>query len=139
MLFFVVIFLQYIITVRIMKKRFLLFSLMMAMLPLSSISVYADSTDVDLEVGYLDPDGEDPGSNRTPILIPHLAIDGYTLYFYTPCDGCILRLSDENDNVVYSTVIPTGTSSLVLPSYLSGDYKIEIIQGFYCFWGYIEL
>lgn len=112
---------------------------MMAMLPLSSISMYADSTDVDLEVGYDDPNSTSNESPKTPILIPHVGIDGYTLYFYTPCDGCILRLSDENDNVVYSTVIPTGTSSLVLPSYLSGDYKIEIIQGFYCFWGYIDL
>ena len=112
---------------------------MMAMLPLSSMSAYADPTDVDLEVGYYDPDEENQGSNRTTTFIPHLGIENYTLYFYTPCDGCVLRLSDENDNVVYSTVISTGATSLVLPSYLSGDYKIEIIQGIYCFWGYIEL
>ena len=121
------------------KKRFLLLALIMALLPLSSISVYADPTDVDLEVAYNDPDEEENGGQKSPISIPHVSIDGHTLYFYTPCDGCVLRLSDENDNVVFSTVIPTGSTSLVLPSYLSGDYKIEIIQGIYCFWGYIEL
>lgn len=121
------------------KKRFLLLALIMTLLPLSGISVYADPTDVDLETDIYDPENGEPPMPRTPILIPHLGIDGYTLYFYTPCDGCVLRLSDESDNVVYSTVISTGATTLVLPSYLSGDYKIEIIQGFYCFWGYIEL
>ena len=109
----------------------------MALLPLSSVNVCAeDPDDIDFEGGYVDPN---LGSEHPRTSIPHVGIDGYTLYFYTPCDGCVLRLSDENDNVVYSTVIPTGAATLILPSYLSGNYKIEIIQGFYCFWGYIEL
>ena len=112
----------------------------MTLLPLSSVRVSAvNPDDIDLEVGYDDPENGLNDDPKSPILIPHVSIDGYTLYFYTPCDGCVLRLSDENDNVVYSTVIPTGATTLVLPSYLSGIYKIEIIQGFYCFWGYIEL
>lgn len=122
------------------KKNLLLFLLIMALSPLSSIKISADNPDdIDLEVGIIDPDDLKDNDPKSPIIIPHVGIDGYTLYFYTPCDGCVLRLSDENDNVVYSTVIPTGTTTLVLPSYLSGIYKIEIIQGFYCFWGYIEL
>ena len=56
-----------------------------------------------------------------------------------PCDGYTLELVDANDNVVYSTVIPTGTTSLVLPSYLSGEYKLQIIQGNIYFYGYINL
>lgn len=122
------------------KKRLLLFALMMALLPLSSLSVSAENPgDIDLEVGYADPDLNQNPDQRSPILIPHVSIDGYSLLFYTPCDGSTLRLLDENDNVVYSTVIPDGTSTLVLPSYLSGNYRIEIIRGAFCFWGYIEL
>ena len=112
----------------------------MALLPLSSLNVCAnDPSDIDLDVEVIDPNADQDPYNRNPITVPQISIDGYTLYFYTPCDGCVLRLSDENDNVVYSTVIPTGAATLILPSYLSGIYKIEIIQGFYCFWGYIEL
>lgn len=121
------------------KKRILLFLMIMALLPLSSLRMSANNPDdIELEVGYVDPNSgqEHP---RTPILIPHVGIDGYTLTFYTPCDGCTLRLLDGNGNVVYSTVIPVGTTTHVLPSYLSGEYKIEIIQGIYCFWGYVEL
>lgn len=122
------------------KKRFLLLSLIMALLPLSSVHVSAENPDdIDLEAEYVDPNMGDNGEQRNPILIPHVNINGYTLTFYTPCDGCNLRLSDENGNVVYSTVIPVGATSLVLPSYLSGEYKIEIIQGIFCFWGYINL
>lgn len=122
------------------KKRLLLFLMIMALLPLSSVRVSAeDPDDIDLEAGYVDPENGQNDYPRTPILIPHVGIDGYTLTFYTPCDGCILRLIDENDTVVYTTVIPVGATTLVLPSYLSGEYKIEIIQGIYCFWGNIEL
>ena len=122
-----------------MKKKSLVL-MMMVLLPLSSVNVRADNPDIiGLEVRYDDPGNGLSNDPKAPVLIPHVGIDGYTLYFYTPCDGCVLHLSDENDNVVYSTVIPTGSTSLVLPSYLSGDYKIEIIQGIYCFWGYIEL
>jgi len=122
------------------KKRLLLFALMMALLPLSSLSVSAENPgDIDLEVGYVDPGSTQDPDDRAPIFIPHVGIDGYSLLFYTPCDGSTLRLLDENDNVVYSTVIPDGTSTLVLPSYLSGNYRIEIIRGAFRFWGYIEI
>ncbi len=122
------------------RKRLFLLMLIMAMIPFSSVNVYGDDPeDINLEMGYEDPDYPSNDFPKSPIIIPHVGIDGYTLYFYTPCDGCVLRLSDENDNVVYSTVIPTGAATLILPSYLSGNYKIEIDQGFYCFWGYIEL
>lgn len=112
---------------------------MMTLLPWSSVSVKADPTDITFGVRYEDPTDPKDDNPRSPILVPEVGIEDYTLTFYTPCDGCVLRLVDENDAVVYSTIIPTGTISLVLPSYLSGEYEIQIIQGNICFWGYIEL
>jgi len=73
------------------------------------------------------------------VVVPSISLEGYTLSFYTPCDGCTLRLLDANDNVVFSTVIPTNTTNLVLPSTLSGEYEIQIIQGNICFYGLIFL
>ena len=114
--------------------------LMMAFLLLTSISVSAKQpTDINLEAGYVDPEDEGGDPHRSPILIPQVGIDNYTLTFYTPCDGCTLRLLDENDNIPFVTVIPVGTTTLVLPSYLSGTYQIQIISGNICFWGYIDL
>ena len=106
----------------------------------SSLSgVWAQGDDIDLEVGITDPTENHEPFEKGPVLVPSIGIEGYTLFFNTACDGCTLRLLDENDAVVYSTVIPTGTTSLVLPSYLSGEYEIQIIQSNIYFWGYILL
>lgn len=121
------------------KNRFLMSLCLMAMLLFTCVSVYADPEGIDLQVGYVDPNDGDDGLNRSPILVPEISLDGYSIIFDTPCDGCMLRLVDANDNVVYSAIIPTGTTSMVLPSSLSGEYKIEIIQGIFCFYGYIYL
>ena len=122
------------------NKRFLLMMLIMAFLSFSSINVSAKNpTNINLEAGYIDPEDEGGDPHRSPILIPQVGIDNYTLTFYTPCDGCTLRLLDENDNIPFVTVIPVGTTTLVLPSYLSGTYQIQIISGNICFWGYIDL
>ena len=95
-------------------------------------TVYLGVRGVDPTTGQEDP-------TRGPVLIPTISLDDYTLTFETSCDGCLLRLVDDSDEVVYSLVIPTGTTSLVLPSYLSGTYELQIIQGNYCFYGDITL
>ena len=121
-----------------MKKTKLLFmTLIMVMLPLSNVRVNAEPADVPLE--YEDPADPLNDPHRSPVEIPEVSIEDYTLYFNTPCDGYVLRLVDEFDNVVYSTVIPVGATSLVLPSYLSGTYELQIITGIYCFYGDITL
>ena len=122
-----------------MTKKSIIISLLAAMLTLGNLSVYADPELIVLEVGIEDPEHGDSSQQKTPITVPDISLEDHTLYFYTPCDGCTLRLLDENDNVVYSTVIATGTTSLVLPSTLSGEYEIQIIQGNICFYGYIDL
>lgn len=122
------------------NKKSLMMMLMMGFLLLTSISVSAKQpTDINLEAGYVDPEDEGGDPHRSPILIPQVGIDNYTLTFYTPCDGCTLRLLDENYNIPFVTVIPVGTTTLVLPSYLSGTYQIQIISGNICFWGHIDL
>lgn len=52
-----------------------------------------------------------------------------------------LQLLDEDETVVYSTYIPAGTTQVVLPSTLSGDFEIRLIpfNAIYYFRGYLEL
>lgn len=95
--------------------------------------------EIDLEVGIFDPTGSHEPPHKGPVVVPSVSLECHTLIFATPCDGCLLRLLDENGAVVYSTIIPVGATSLVLPSYLSGNYEIQIVQGNICFWGYIYL
>ena len=98
-----------------------------------------DSEIVTLQVSDIDPTTQHGGIPKAPVQVPSVSLDGHTLYFFTPCDGCTLNLVDENDVVVYTIVIPAGTTSLVLPATLSGNFELQIIRGNYCFWGEIML
>lgn len=94
---------------------------------------------VDMQISLIDPSLENPSHPKSPVEIPDVSIVDHTLYFDTPCDGCTLNIVDENDMVVYTLVIPTGTTSLVLPATLSGEYELQIISGNYLFFGTIDL
>ena len=118
------------------KNKFLLL-LAMALLPFTNVCVDVFSSEVSLEVRIEDPNNDKPPYPKTPILVPEVSIEDYTLTFDASCLGCELRLLDENGVMVYSSTITSST--LVLPSYLSGDYELQIISGIYCFYGYINL
>jgi hypothetical protein len=122
-----------------MTKKTIMMTLIMALLPLSFFCLDASAFEIELQVGYFDPNEDKPEDPRSPILIPQIEIENNVLYFNTPIDGDTLQLLDDNGVVVYTTVIPNGSTNLVLPSYLSGEYEIQIIQGNLCFYGYIIL
>ena len=112
-------------------------TLIMALFPLSFFCLNASAFEIELQVGYFDPNVDKPKDPRSAILIPQVEIEDNVLNFNTPIDGYTLRLLDEDGYVVFTTIIPIGTTSMVLPSYLSGEYEIQIIQGNLCFYGYI--
>ena len=107
---------------------------MAMMLPLQSLN--ADPIPLDFQVNIYNP-SNNHGQHRSPV--PSVSIEGYTLYFNTPCDGCVLRIIGEGGVVEYSTVIPASCLSLVLPSDLSGEYELQIIQDGICYYTTINL
>lgn len=120
------------------KKKFL-FTLALALLPLSSVCVSALAHQVFLQVRIEDPKDPQDNNHRGPVIIPEVNIEYHTMYFTSLCYGSILHLVDENGQVVYSIVIPDDADELDLPSTLSGNYEIQIIQGNLCFYGDITL
>lgn len=50
-----------------------------------------------------------------------------------------LQLLNEDEDVVYSVNCLSGTTQVVLPSTLTGDYEIVVIRGETYYGGYIEL
>ena len=105
----------------------------------SDLSHSHSSEVIDLSVSKNDPDKGKNDQHKSPVQIPSVSLDDHTLYFFTPCDGCVLNLVDESGVVVYSLVIPEDTAYLELPAELSGEYELQIVRGNYCFWGVIEL
>lgn len=52
-----------------------------------------------------------------------------------------LRLIDDEGDVACTLFVPAGTTSVTLPSWLSGDYEIQLVpeDSSYYFYGYISL
>ena len=79
------------------------------------------------------------GHPRTPIVLPYVYIEDYTLSFEVDHPEYVLNIKDENDNVVYTTTVYSTQTQVVLPSTLSGDYQIELVMGYWHFTGWINL
>ncbi len=87
-------------------------------------------------------ENEQPGTNgqpKTPMLAPTVYIDDYTLLFEVDHPEYVLYIKDEDDNVVYSTVVSSTQTQVVLPSTLSGNYQIELVMDYWLFTGWINL
>lgn len=80
-----------------------------------------------------------PTGPRSPIVMPSVTQDSHTLYLYSGCDNASLVLLDENGDSVYTAAITAGTTQIVLPSYLVGEYELRIIRGGVVFYTVIEL
>lgn len=102
----------------------------------SSMSLFDN---LSLQVRLIDPSIPTRGIKRSPAKAPSLSIFDHMLYFATSCDGCILRLINEDGDVEYAIEIPENTSTITLPFYLYGEYELQILRGNYCFFGFVEL
>lgn len=119
-------------------KRFFLILFMAVSLPMC-LSVNAQGVIVPLSCDILDPSslGEKPA--RGPVAIPSVSIDGNTLYINSSHPDCTVQLVDEDDEVVYEVFVAENVSTVQLPAVYSGEYRLNILWGNWCFWGWIEL
>ena len=116
-----------------MKKKFLTFACFLLLGGVSFIS----ASNVDIYVGKFDPTETGPGKPKSPPHVPSVDIDGFTTTVPESCYGFILELLDENDDLVYTTIITSTTVNL--PSTLSGEYQLRLIpngSNIY-FYGYV--
>lgn len=118
-----------------MKKFILLlFSAMMlgtnvSALELVPLTVYIEENEQPISHGH----------PRTPMLAPKVYIDDYTLLFEVDHPEYVLYIKDEDGDVVYSTVVYSTQTQVVLPSTLSGNYQIQLVMGNWMFMGWINL
>ena len=50
-----------------------------------------------------------------------------------------LNLYDEDGEVVYTVFVPAGTTQVILPATLSGDFELRFETSTYFYYGYISL
>ncbi len=76
---------------------------------------------------------------RSPIEVPLVYIEDYTLTFEANHPDYVLIIKDEDGSVVYNTMVFSAQTEVFLPSTLSGDYEIDLVMGNWLFTGMIEL
>lgn len=74
---------------------------------------------------------------RSPINVPSISIEDYTMFFDLSCIGCTIDLF-QGDVIVYSDVVD-GNGEVLLPSNFSGVYQLQLQFGSITFVGDIEL
>ena len=84
-------------------------------------------------------DGLGNGNTLAPPRPWYITQDDYTLTMPAFEDDFTLELRDEFGVVVYSTFVPAGTTLIVLPSTLSGDFELRLVGDTYYYRGYISL
>lgn len=87
---------------------------------------------------------ETPAGHDNPLAPPRpwcITQDENVLIMPAFEDDLTLQLRDENDTVVYSTYVPAGTTQVVLPTTLSGEFELRLIpfNATYYYRGYLIL
>ena len=122
-----------------MKKMNLFLCVLVTLLTFHATPLSAIGLRIPFTRGYVNTTKPLNPKPKSPVLAPTVYIDGNVLTFETSCDGCVLQLVDEDDDVVYTIVIPAGTTTLTLPATLEGTFELQIIDGEWLFYADIEL
>lgn len=75
---------------------------------------------------------------KMPVAPIYVEQDGNTLTFNSSCIGCPITLIDEDENIVYATVVNEEGIVELLGS-LSGIFELQLERGGITFVGVIEL
>ena len=88
---------------------------------------------VPLTVSFDDDKPIDHSTPRTPISVPKVYIEDYTLSFGINHPEYVLIIKDENGQEVYTTTVFSTQPNVILPSTLSGNYEINLVMSNWSF------
>ena len=117
-----------------MKKLLLCFSMIFCLSNLASAECHGG-----VGLNYKPKGTTHSGTGKSPVLpwIIDLTNNVITMEA-TPCDYA-LSLYDEDEAVVYSVFVPAGTTQVVLPTTLSGNFELRFETNTYYYYGFIYL
>lgn len=90
-------------------------------------------------IGIIDPESNGHLQPRSPICPPEAVLSGHTLYILTEHPDYNLQLLSADDTVVYETYVPSTVNVVALPTFLTGEFEIQLQTDTYIFIGRIEL
>lgn len=90
----------------------------------------------------IDQSGTSAGNTLAPPRPWYITQDDYVLTMPAFEENLTLQLRDVNNTVAYFTFVPAGTTQVILPSTLSGNFEIRFIPSStftYYYRGYLVL
>ena len=117
-----------------MKK--LLFVLL-SMLFFSSNPMMGEEEMIDLNLEIIDDSPTGPGRGKAPIRKPIVNQEGQKITFLSSHPEYTINII-QNDEVIYSFVIPSEVSKFEIPTYVEGECILQLISGRFCFWGIVS-
>lgn len=96
---------------------------------------------IPLSVGFVKDKPVGNHTPKSPIEIPVVYIDDYSLSFESIHSDYILIIKDADGEVVYTAVVYSTMTQVTLPSILFGEYQLSLVPfaSTYYYMGYIEL
>ncbi len=120
-----------------MKKLFLMTLALIFTLQIESKCTEVCSDQVTM--GYIKKGSGHAGNVKSPVPCWYIDLDDNVITMSaTPCDYT-LYLYDEDGEVAYSVFVPAGTTQVILPTTLSGDFELRFETDTYYYYGYISL
>ena len=102
-------------------------------------AIMAIGQQIPLAIGYKELIPGLPNHGKGPEYVPSVVQDDYEITFLAIHPAYTLNIV-ANGVVVYSVALSPYTTSIVLPSWLSGQYEIQLRpDDYYYLYGYIEL
>lgn len=114
------------------KKLFLIFALLSSGIP----PLVAQQS---VQMCFIKKGSSDGGSTLAPPRPWYITQYDHILTLPAFEDDYTLELRDENDVIVYTDYVPAGTTQVVLPSTLSGDFELRLVGDTYYYRGYLSL
>lgn len=108
--------------------------LLVIMLLFATNFTFMQAGDVILRPRTSHAHGNKPRTPSTPIYVEQ---NGTTLTFDASCIGCSITLFDENENIVYTTIIDE-TATVEMPDSLVGIFELQLIRNNIIYVGEIE-
>lgn len=123
-----------------MRKRLTLIILAAMMLSSSfaqTPSTTPDQTQIPLTTEIVVPGKHGNPYPHAPLNPPHAYLSGNVITLTSHADFEVEIL--QNDAIVYTDYLPSGTDTLQLPDSLSGEYEIRFYTDSFVFIGYFEI
>ena len=119
---------------QIMRKLLLILALVMGGASLTTILA-----DDQITMSFIKKGSSSSSGTFAPPRPWYITQDDYVLTMPAFEDDFTLELRDENDVIVYTDYVPAGTTQIVLPSTLSGDFELRLVGDTYYYRGYLSL